>query len=130
MVTNDVSHSTKPHRKRLISSLAMTAPAAFLVAVITVAANPNEGGPIVVLLFLLAIFLFLFSFLFTAARLIVQIFSISKFSLYKLIYVALSLAIGTVFLIGLQTLQQLRLIDVVLVGVFELLLNFYIVRRF
>lgn len=130
MVTNDVSRSTKPHRKSLISSLAMTGPAAFLIAVITVVTNPNEGGPIVVLLFLLAIFLFLFSFLFTAVRLIVQIFSISKFSLYKLIYVALSLAIGIVFLIGLQTLQQLRLIDVVLVAVFELLLNFYIVRRF
>ncbi len=96
-----------------------------------VTTDPGEGGPRLVLLFLAAVFVLLLS----CFSLLIQIVghlvrSGTKQSWYRILYSATVLSFGVVFLLGLQTLGQLRLIDVILVALFEVVLNFYILRRF
>ncbi len=125
-----ISKKEETDAKSSSRAIVLLVPAAALIAILVLTTNPNSGGPIMILLFLLAIFLFLFTVFFSAMKLFTQAVLKSNFSVYRLVYVALSMAIGAVFLVGLQTLQQLRLTDILLVAVFEILLNFYIVRRF
>jgi hypothetical protein len=100
------------------------------ILVIILSKNPGEGGPVLILAFLLVLFIWLFSLISVVYRLVIRILSLKKPSAVRELYTGVSLSAGLVFLVGLQTLSQLQLADVVLVGVFELLLNFYLLRRF
>lgn len=96
-----------------------------------VASDPGEGGPRLVLVFLTAVFVLLLSCFSLLIQTLGQLLKPgSQRSWYRTLYSATVLSFGAVFLIGLQTLGQLRLIDVVLVILFEIVLNFYILRRF
>lgn len=92
--------------------------------------RPESGGPIAILIFLFLAFVLLFTFTITFIRLLKRVMPAIRISAYKSFYMAFVVALGVIFLIGLQTLQQLRLIDVALVILFEVLINFYIIRRF
>jgi len=92
--------------------------------------NPYSGGPVVVVTFLAAIFALLFSATAKGIRKILSIerihYTLSTAGLY---YASLVVAIGSIFLLGLSTIGQLQMTDVLLVLVFEILANFYILRR-
>lgn len=91
--------------------------------------NPGRG-PITILLFLALLFLAVLSI----ASLLIQLIGTrilnKQYSMIRTLYTAVLIASGVVFLVGLQTLGQLQIIDVILVIIFEALLNFYIIRRF
>ena len=113
----------KPLLLVLISSLIA------LIFVVTTK-DPGSGGPAMILFFLFWVFL---TFLSAWALILqggVQLLQFRQFSWVRLLYTSVSLAVGSVFLVGLQTLGQLQLIDVILVVIFELVLNFYLLRRF
>lgn len=125
--TNQTQEITPP--KRGVALLGFFTSLAVLLGVITLF-NPGTGGPIVILFFLATVFIFSLS----AASLVIQqgafLFFKKKHLPIHLFYFSVLIATGVVFLVGLQTLGQLQLIDVILVVVFEVLLNFYILRRF
>ncbi len=89
--------------------------------------SPGQGGPIVVMLFLLFIFMCTLSFTVSMLRFIGRKLGMSG---VRILYTSVAIAAGAVFLVGLQTLRQLQVVDLVLILVFELLLNFYLLRRF
>lgn len=91
--------------------------------------HPGRGGPVVILGFLLLVFVAFTSLSALGLQLIARIFKI-KFTPIRLAYTAILLGLGIVFLVGLQTLHQLQVIDVILLVLFEVLLNFYVLRRF
>ncbi len=98
--------------------------------VVVVLTSPVSGGPVTIFFFLSLLLLFIFSLVLLVFRFLpqrVRNVSISSSSYY---YIAFSVALGAIFLVGLQTLQQLRLIDIILVLIFEVLINFYLARRF
>lgn len=92
--------------------------------------HPATGGPGVVLLFLLGIFFCFLSGLYGTLRLILSLIGKPRTSRVRIFYTSVAIATGVVFLIGLQTLRQLQVIDIVLVVLFEVVLNFYLLRRF
>jgi hypothetical protein len=93
--------------------------------------DPGVGGPRLVLVFLATVFILLLSCFSILIQIVSHlIISGSRQSWYRILYSATVLSFGVVFLLGLQTLGQLRIIDVILVTLFELVLNFYILRRF
>ncbi len=100
------------------------------VVILTVTNNPGSGGPVVILLFLLLVFLGSLSIVVIVLQLLVRFIGKAEISLVRLLYTSVAAASGIVFLIGLQTLRQLQLVDVILVVFFEVLLNFYLLRRF
>jgi len=98
-------------------------------ATVVLTKDPGEGGPLVVLLFLLLLFLLALLTSVLILRVVERKFS-KRFSRIRVLYTGVALAAGVVFLIGLKTLGQLQAIDIALVFVFEFLLNFYLIRRF
>jgi|GEM_PF-6239879 len=92
--------------------------------------DPGGGGPIMILFFLFWVFLACLSLWALILQGITHVFALQEFSWMRLLYTSVALAAGSVFLVGLQTLRQLQLIDLILLGVFELVLNFYLLRRF
>lgn len=125
--TQEAEIMAPPKRRAAITGFFVSLAA--LIATVTMF-NPGTGGPVVVLFFLASVFIFSLS----GASLVIQevSFRIFKKKHYHihLFYFSILVATGVVFLVGLQTLGQLELIDVVLVVVFEVLVNFYILRRF
>ena len=99
------------------------------VAAIGTLLTPGQGGPVVIMMALASLYLL---FLSLAAVLITEIsYRLGRpYHGAKVLYAAVLIATGAIFLVGLQTLGQLQLIDVVLVLLFEVLLNFYFFRRF
>lgn len=103
---------------------------AFGLLILMVSQNPGQGGPVVVMPFLALLFTAYLCLISLLLQFISSIFSSIEFSWARLLYTSVAMAGGMVFLTGLQTLRQLQLIDVILVLVFELMLNFYLLRRF
>lgn len=101
-----------------------------ILLIIITTKDPGGGGPVMILFFLFWIFLACLSLWALVLQTIAHIFRFQQFSLMRLLYTSVSLAAGSVFLVGLQTLRQLQLIDLILLGIFELVLNFYLLRRF
>ena len=97
---------------------------------VTFATNPGSGGPVIILIFLLLTFISVLTFSVTIIQVLNRKLFHKPFSWLRLLYTAVAIAAGFVFLIGLQTLKQLQAIDVLLVILFEALLNFYLLRRF
>jgi hypothetical protein len=131
-MSEEVNHDIEDIPK---SPLKVTVPAAFLAVIIAstmfivLTKDPGSGGPLIILSFLLLIFLALLTSTVIAIR-IIERKSAQKFSWLRILYTGVAIAAGGVFLIGLKTLRQLQAIDIALVVVFELLLNFYLLRRF
>lgn len=101
-----------------------------LLILLIVLQNPNDGGPVVVMSFLLLLFGLYFMFCVVTLRVIDQYISRVRFSWQRILYTATAISSGLIFLTGLKTLRQLQLVDVLLVVVFEVVLNFYLLRRF
>lgn len=100
-----------------------------LLLFIVLTQDPTRGGPVLILTFLGMLFIWLATSLWLILGLLAR--SIKKeTSTVRRLYTSLALATGLIFLVGLQTLGQLQLADIILVAVFELLLNFYLLRRF
>lgn len=93
-------------------------------------AQTPERGPVVVMIFLLLLFIGYMAMISLVIQVTRSIFAKKSFSWTRLLYTSVALAGGAIFLTGLQTLRQLQSIDVILVLVFELVLNFYLLRRF
>ena len=92
--------------------------------------DPGSGGPVMILFFLFWVFLACLSLWALLLQFVTNLLKLRNFSWARLLYTSVALAAGSVFLVGLQTLRQLQLIDLVLLGIFELVLNFYLLRRF
>lgn len=97
---------------------------------LVVSSDPGHGGPIVILFFLLLTFIACLSLVAVLIQLLVGLFGKKLFSWVRILYTSVAISSGVLFLIGLQTLKQLQLVDIVLVVVFEVMLNFYLFRRF
>lgn len=130
MNKNDTQGSSEEKIQRQSYSRLVLLMLLSILAFIAIGTNPVSGGPIAILSFLFLLLALIFMLFFILAHWSARVFFKTKISSYKLLYMTFSLAIGAVFLIGLQTLQQLRLVDVLLVLLFEFLLNFYFLRRF
>jgi hypothetical protein len=112
--------------RHLLASVAATV---VMMAVLVATKNPGDGGPMIILLFLFLTFLLIMTISMTVIR-VIEGFTGQKFSWLRVLYTSVAIAVGFVFLVGLRTLRQLQVVDVVLVITFELLLNFYLLRRF
>jgi hypothetical protein len=109
---------------------ALTLLALFGVVFIITTRQPGLGGPVTILIFLALLFLGGIGLFLVVAQLIFSLFKVQRFSSLRLFYTSVLVSLGWVFVIGLQTLGQLQVVDIVLVIVFEVLLNFYLLRRF
>lgn len=101
-----------------------------LITLVIFSRNPGQGGPFIILAFLFLVFLFVFLLSLIIVRAVGLRTKNGSFSRVRILYVSVAVAAGAVFLVGLQTLRQLQLIDLILVLIFEILLNFYLLRRF
>lgn len=132
----DITPSDDEHKNRGYNPAAYRAPAigflvslAFLLAIMMLY-HPATGGPIVVLFFLFAVFLCFLTGVSGTLQFLLFFFRKPPLSKVRLLYTSVAIAAGVVFLIGLQTLRQLQMIDIILVAIFEAILNFYLLRRF
>ncbi len=130
---NEESEDTLAHEPRSAATTRLFIAGILIVigalSLIVFTKDPGQGGPLVVLSFLLLVFLLVLLLSITMLRLLEKNLS-KKFSWLRVLYTGVAIAAGVVFLIGLKTLRQLQAIDVALVVVFEFLLNFYLLRRF
>ena len=103
----------------------------FFLIWLTITTNPSVGGPKLIIFFLSVVFLFTLCLFSITIQLILQFIGKNNgHSWHRLLYSSIIFAFGIVFLLGLQSLNQLRLIDVILVFLFEVVVNFYVLRRF
>lgn len=91
--------------------------------------NPMSGPTVIVVFIILA-----FLIIYLASILILDLFQHLKIGDFVVTkagkrYVGLVISIGLTYLLGLSTVGQLRLIDLLLVAIFEIGVIFYIVRR-
>ena len=130
MATNNSDQqSSKRHKSHMVLACSMIGSFSIFV-LIAAFTSPISGGPVVIFLCLLVLLLFIFSTVALIFKNVLRSVVKAKVSSLSVYYIAFSVALGAIFLIGLQTLQQLRLIDVILVLVLEVLINFYLTRRF
>lgn len=101
-----------------------------VLALILTLKNPTAGGPLLILVFLLVLFIWFLSLMWIGLQILADKVLKKRLSTLRHLYTSVALATGLIFLVGLQTLHQLRLADGVLVIIFEILLNFYLLRRF
>lgn len=92
--------------------------------------QPGSGGPALVLAFLFLCFTTFVSLFAIILQLGIKAIKRPNISALRVFYTSVVAGIGAVLLLGLKTLGQMQTVDVVLVTVFELLLNFYLLRRF
>jgi len=117
---------------RFMLSPALIAVVAGLIGLVTLITSqqPGRGGPTVVMVFLLCCFLLLSGVMAVVIQSGLRLLRHQNFPAVRLFYLSSLLAAGGVFLVGLQTLGQLGVIDVVLVLLFETIMSFYLIRRF
>lgn len=111
-----------------LMSLLLVSSGSLLTVVLT--RQPGSGGPITILLFLSLLFLVSFCLMLYILRFIYRLIGKTTLSTPRLFYSAVLFSTGLIFLIGLQTLRQLQIIDIVLITLFEMILGFYLLRRF
>ena len=109
-----------------IISVAISAALIFLL----VSRDPFESGPTIVLVFLCLLFVLIFNLTYRLNKCVrtSERFKISP-SRVASYYSSILVATGVIFLVGLQTIGQLQVTDILLVVCFETLANFYILRR-
>lgn len=109
--------------------LMFTAVLLFSIGVLVVTTRPSSGGPIVLLMFLGLVFLLLLNVVYLTLKLLTSSFGL-RFGSQQNLVISVSLVVGGIVLLGLQTLGQLGVVDVFLVIFLEALLLFYVLRRF
>jgi hypothetical protein len=82
-----------------------------------------------ILIFWLMLFLLLLSFVY-ATLFIIKRSLYKKISTRSHLYLSINFSLGLIMVLGLKSLGQLDLIDLILVASFEFISNFYILRRF
>ncbi len=102
-----------------------------LIAGLVLYTDPFEGGPLVVISFLVLLFALFFQLTMFITHLVARNGVVGRYRLTRLTryYSSLLIASGGVYLVGLLTIAQLQLIDLILVISFELIANFYVYRR-
>ncbi|MBP9738202.1 hypothetical protein KBD20_00775 [Candidatus Saccharibacteria bacterium] len=100
-----------------------------VIILLLVTSRPTEGGPIIVLGMLALVFLLFVQVLSLGLGVVAPMFGFSL-SPSRVFLLSVILSVGGVFLVGLQTLNQLSVTDVILVILLEVMANFYIARRF
>lgn len=91
--------------------------------------HPFQDGPIVILSLLVAVFVFTLGLTMEVLKQITTKMPEQSTTSLGKTYTSISIATGVVCLIGLHTIGQLQLIDVILVIILQVLINFYIYRR-
>lgn len=127
----DVEEKRPPRINKKFLKLSAVASTVSLIILIcfSTLTNPNSG-PVTILIFLLLSFIFFSSLATVVVQLISAPMLKKPLALNRLLYTSFVLGVGGVFLVGLQTLGQLQLIDVVLALMFEAIVIFYFFRRF
>jgi hypothetical protein len=90
--------------------------------------SPLQVGPNGILGFFFLLYLLCATLTLMGFKAFRQLFKV-RTSTIKLLYLSATISFAPVMLIALNTLNQLQLIDIVLVFIFELLALFYIFRR-
>lgn len=114
-------------RKQYLYALSLLVLVAILAAIFMFT-SPTSGGPALVLGVQLLLFLLVSIVMYGFIWVLITIFGV-KLSKTRSLVVIVSFSVGVLLLIGLQTLNQLNVIDVVLVVLLEVVLNFYVFRR-
>jgi hypothetical protein len=104
--------------------------------------DPVSAGPGGILLTFIVIYLIVASFLFTILHWGVRVVSAQivkrnsrvttrsyKLGVRKAYYIASAVAFGPVLLLALNSVRQLKITDIILVGLFLTLAIFYIIKR-
>ncbi len=98
--------------------------------ILVVSKDPFESGPTIVLAFLCLLFILIFNLIYSLNR---RARTSERFKLspsrIASYYSSILVATGAIFLVGLQTIGQLQVTDMILVVCFEVLANFYVLRR-
>lgn len=88
-----------------------------------------EDGPTTIVAALICLFVLSLSIINTAIIQFVRLVGRADLKQVQSFYLSLLVSTGVVFIVGLQTLGQLEISDVILTAVFVLILGFYILRR-
>lgn len=91
--------------------------------------SPSEG-PVAIVSFLVCGFLFFAALAAFFVQKLLQVFGRQNITPVKLFYASTILSMGATFIVGLQTLNQLQFIDVILVLFLEVIVLFYLAKRF
>lgn len=100
-----------------------------IITALILTTKPSSGGPVVVLLVLALMFLLLLNITYLCIKFLGASFRL-RFTVYHSLLIAVCIVVGLILMIGLQTLGQLGVVDVLLIVFLEILLLFYITRRF
>lgn len=90
--------------------------------------NPQQGGPFVILLMQLLLFLVTVLGVYGATLMANRYIGI-RIARSRAMICAIATGVGVVLLVGLQTLNQLNLVDILLVILLEAGVMFYVFRR-
>lgn len=106
---------------------------ALLILFVLVETNPRTTGPAGIFVVFLLMYVFflslLYSLIYFSVRIISKTHTGASLPVRKIYYLATVGAFMPVFLLALNTLGQLRAMDVVLVLTLGLVLGFYVLRR-
>ena len=100
-----------------------------LIMAVTLTTRPSSGGPVVVLLLLALMFVLLLNITYLCIKFVGAAFRL-KYTVYHSLLISVCVVVGLILMLGLQTLGQLDVVDVLLIVFLEILLLFYITRRF
>ncbi len=133
MESSDIEHEQSSGTRLSLSGLLLRLMPLLLtvvaIATLLVTSRPTNGGPVVVLSMLSLVFLLFVQVLSLGLGVVAPVFGV-LLSSSRVFLLSVLLSVGGVFLVGLQTLNQLSVTDVILVVFLEVIANFYIARRF
>lgn len=110
---------------RILSLLSLCIVALICLSVFT---NPQQGGPFVILLMQLLLFLVTALGVYVAT-LVANRFIGTRIDRSRAVVGSVALGVGVILIAGLQTLNQLNLVDILLVLLLEAGVIFYAFRR-
>lgn len=96
--------------------------------------DPLQAGPLIILVVFILIYLFTLSTFYAAVRLIVKVVQLfvwrhKSIKMRTVYYVLSVIALAPVFMVALNTLGQLSITEVALIGVLVGIGSFYVARR-
>lgn len=101
----------------------------FLLVLLIALENPTSGGPRVVISALVLIFALMFQVVWSAVYLITKLSDKGSKIRHPLLLSQL-ISLSCIFLVGLQSLNQLGITDVLLTVIMVCIVYFYVIRRF
>lgn len=127
-VTQEVAASRKKSSISRLQLLSLVS-TPLIIAAIILTTKPSSGGPVIVLLVLALLFVLLLNIAYHCIKFVGAAFRL-KYTVYHSLLIAVCVVVGLILILGLQTLGQLGVVDVLLILFLEILLLFYITRRF